>query len=298
MDRLTAMRVFVEVVETGSQTAAAERLEMSRAMVTRYLAELEGWLGARLLNRSTRRLSLTDVGEECLAHCRELLSQVGELQSAADARSAAPRGLVRLTMASLLGQTLAPMVADYVRRHPAVHVDLLLVDRTVNLVEERVDLAIRISNDIDPLLVARKLGVCRSVVCASPAYLAERGTPQCPPDLAQHNCLTYAYFGKSQWRFRQAGQAQSVAVSGNLSANETSALLSAAVSGAGISHQPEFLAAPLLQSGALQQVLADYQPDELGIWGVYATRQFLPGAVRSLLDFLAERFSAEPAWRA
>lgn len=297
MDRITAMRVFVEVVDSGSQTAAADKLDMSRAMVTRYLAELEQWLGERLLHRTTRRLSLTDAGQDCLLRCRQVLEQVGDLESSAGVRSAEPKGLIRITTVMSFGRLfLAPAIAEYVARYPQVQVDMQLLDRTVNLVEERIDLAIRISNDLDPSLVARRLAPCKSVICATPAYLEKNGTPQALEDLAQHNCLTYAHFGKSQWRFTRDGQAESVQVGGNISANEAATLLEVALAGAGITMQPTYLAAPLLRSGALVAVLPQWQPLEMGIYGVYASRRYLPPALRTLLDFLAERLGPKPAW--
>jgi DNA-binding transcriptional LysR family regulator len=291
------MRVFVEVIEQGSQTAAADRLDMSRAMVTRYLAELESWLGERLLHRTTRRLSLTDAGEECLAHCRQVLAEVAALEARAGERSRTPRGPIRVTAAASFGQAqLAPAIADYVARYPETRVDLLLVDRTVNLVEERIDLAIRISNDLDPSLVARKLAVCRSVICAAPDYLARHGEPATPAALAQHNCLTYSYFGRSEWHFQRAGMATVVQVGGNFSANEASVLMQAALAGAGIALQPTYLVAPCLRDGRLKRLLPEWEPLELGIYGVYASRRFVPLTLRTLLDHLVARFTPQPPW--
>lgn len=289
MDRLMAMQVFVSVVETGSQTRAAERLEMSRAMVSRHLAELEQWLGARLLHRTTRRLSLTDAGAECLARSRQVLAQVDALEDSAGLRHTGPRGLVRVTAAMSFGQqVLAPAVAAYLARYPQVRVDLVLLDRTVNLVEERIDLAIRISNDLDPALIARRLADCHSVICAAPAYLARCGVPVTLQALAGHNCLTYSCFGHSQWRCLHHGQPDSVEVSGNLSANEAATLLHAARAGAGVALLPRYLADPWLRNGELIALLPDWRPLTMGIYGVYASRRQTPATVRSLLDFLAE----------
>lgn len=297
MDRLTAMKVFVEVVEKGSLTAAAERLDLSRAVVTRHLAELEAWLGVRLLHRTTRRLSLTDAGAASLAHCRQVLGEIEALQADLGERSSEPKGLIRLTSTSSFGQQhLAPAVADYVQRFPGTRVDLMLLDRTVNLVEERIDLAIRISNELDPTLVARRLTVCRSVVCASPAYLARCGAPQEVAELSQHNCLTYTYFGQSEWRFRRGGQEFVVPVGGNISANEVTAITQAALAGAGIALQPTYMVAPYLRSGALVPLLTGYEVPDKGIYGVYASRRFVPPILRSLIDFLVERFGDAPAW--
>ena len=165
MDRLKAMQVFVEVADRGSLSAAAVHLDMSRAMVSRYLAEMEQWVGVRLLHRTTRRLSLTPAGAETLPRCRQMLDMVGDLHSAVATPEDTPRGLLRITTSMSFGaRHLAPAVTDYVKRHPGTSVDLMLVERAVNLVEERVDLAVRITNDLDPNLIARKLAVCRSVV--------------------------------------------------------------------------------------------------------------------------------------
>lgn len=298
MDRLIAMQVFVEVADQGSLTAAADKLDMSRAMVSRYLAELEEWTGARLLHRTTRKLSLTSAGSDTLPRCRQLLDMACDIQSSAATPENTPRGTLRLTCSMSLGQAyLAPLLTRFLKRYPGTGVDMLMVDRTVNLVEERVDLAIRITNALDPNLIARKLGICRSVVCASPAYLKERGTPTTAEDLAMHNCLTYSYFGKSLWEFEKAGVPVVVPVGGNMSANESSVLLEAAVNGAGITLQPIYAAAGLLRSGKLRALLGEYQPREMHIYGVYASRRQMPAILRAMLDFLVEEFGTDPDWK-
>ncbi len=287
MDRMTAMNVFVEVVERGSLTAAAEALEMSRAMVTRYLAEVERWLGARLLHRTTRRISLTGPGEAALLRFRQMLAIGDELHGELATDNPEPHGRIHLAAA----------VADFVKRYPLTRVELLLVDRVVNLVEERVDIAVRISRAIDPALIARRLAPCRSVLCAAPSYLAERGAPATADALAAHNCLTHHYVGKSVWHLQRDGRAIAVAVGGNISANEASLLLEAVRAGAGIAMLPTYQIAPLLRSGELIEVLPDYQVEGLGIHAVYASRRQLPTIMRSFLDFLVERF-ASPAFLA
>ncbi len=237
MDRLNAMRVFVNVVDSGSLSAAADKLDMSRPVVTRYVAELEQWTGARLLHRTTRRLSLTAAGEELLPRCRQVLELTGDMQAAVRHPAEAPRGQLRITTGTSFAQAqLADAIADYVRLYPAVMVDLVLLDRTVNLVDERIDLAIRTAAEIDPNLIARRLTTCRSVVCASPAYLKEHGKPLRVEELAQRNCLTHSYFGRSLWNFtrKDNGEPVSVAVDGNVSANDAASLMYLARAGAGI----------------------------------------------------------------
>ena len=293
MDRMTAMNVFVEVAERGSLTAAAEALEMSRAMVTRYLAEVERWLGARLLHRTTRQISLTGPGEAALLRFRQMLAISDELRGELATDNPEPHGLLRVTASVSFGQIhLAAAVAEFVKRHPLTRVELLLVDRVVNLVEERVDIAVRISRAIDPSLIARPLAPCRSVLCAAPAYLAERGTPATADALAAHNCLTHHYVGKSVWHLQREGRKIAVAVGGNISANEASLLLEAVRAGAGIAMLPTYQIAPLLRSGELIEVLPDYEVEGLGIHAVYASRRQLPTIMRSFLDFLVERFSS------
>ncbi|WP_137191141.1 LysR family transcriptional regulator [Stenotrophomonas rhizophila] len=298
MDRMTAMNVFVEVVERGSLTAAADALDMSRAMVTRYLAEVERWLGARLLHRTTRRISLTGPGEAALLRFRQMLAIGDELHGELATDNPEPHGLIRVTASVSFGQIhLAAAVADFVKRYPLTRVELLLVDRVVNLVEERVDIAVRISRAIDPALIARRLAPCRSVLCAAPSYLAERGAPTTADALAAHNCLTHHYVGKSVWHLQRDGRAIAVAVGGNISANEASLLLEAVRAGAGIAMLPTYQIAPLLRSGELIEVLPDYQVEGLDIHAVYASRRQLPTIMRSFLDFLVERF-ASPAFLA
>ncbi|WP_339525804.1 LysR family transcriptional regulator [Pseudomonas sp. EA_35y_Pfl2_R111] len=297
MDRLTATRVFVEVVERGSQTAAADSLAMSRAMVSRYLGELEAWVGARLLHRTTRKLSLTGAGEQLLGQCREMLAMAEAMQSVSRTDEAAPRGTLRIACSQSLAQAwLVHALDDFIRLYPQVSVDLLVGSQAVNLVEARIDLALRITNQLDPNLIARQLAVCRSVVCATPAYLAKHGTPLRPEDLAQHNCLSYAYFGRSIWEFTRAGEPHAVAVSGNLSANESMVLLEAVLADIGISLQPRYSVSAHLRSGALVQLLPDYEPQQLGIHALYGTRRQMPPALRALLDFLIERLADAPDW--
>jgi len=299
MDRITAAEVFITIVDRGSMIAAAETLEMSRAMVTRYLAQMEQWAGARLLHRTTRKLSLTDAGERTLERCRQMLALAGEIDLVEGEQSDELRGLLRITCSQSLGQTaLVGAVAQYLTRHPQVAVDLQMNNRTVNLVEERIDLALRITNELDPNLIARPLSSCASVVCASPAYLAAHGTPRHPQDLALHNCLTYSYFGKSLWHFDLQGVKSAVAVSGNLSANESVVLMAGTVQGAGISMQPYYSAAPLLASGELIELMPDYRPQSMGIYGIYTSRRQMPATLRTMLDFLVEWFAHDPDWQA
>lgn len=298
MDRLTAMLVFSEVALRGGFTAAAESLDMSRAMVTRHVNGLERRLGTSLLQRSTRRVALTEAGEACLVQCRQMLELASDMENdAAGQRDSVPRGQLRVTTSISFGMAhLAPAIADYLERYPAVTIDLLVTEHSLNLIEERIDLAIRIAGELDPHLVARRIAPCRSVVCASPDYLQRRGTPAVPNDLVRHNCLTYSNFGRGQWRFGRDGVELAVPVSGNLSANEATVLTQAALAGAGIALQPTYLAGPLIRAGRLRALLQAWEPPELGIWGVYVSRRHVPATLRTLLDFLVQRLGGRPAW--
>ncbi|QZP33259.1 LysR family transcriptional regulator [Pseudomonas sp. DR48] len=297
MDRLQAMRVFVTVVDLGSQSAAADHLDLSRPVVSRYLAELEDWVGARLMHRTTRKLSLTAAGSEILPRCRQMLDLSTDMQAAVSEPDEAPRGLLRISVSTSFGQAqLADAIAAYVQRYPGVSIDLQMLDRTVNLVDERIDLAIRTSNDLDPNLIARRLTVCRSVICASPTYLSQHPTPQRVEDLSQHNCLTHSYFGKSLWHFEEDGEPVSVPVQGNISANEASTLLRLTLAGAGVAMLPTYLAGVNIHNGELVRLLPDAEPRQMNIYAVYASRKHMPAALRSLLDFLVSRFPEEPEW--
>lgn len=297
MDRLTAMRVFVTLVDCGTQSATADKLDLSRPVVSRYLAELEEWVGARLMHRTTRKLSLTNAGNETLPRCRQMLELADDMLAAVAMPEDAPQGLLRITASNSFGQAqLMQAMTEYVQRYPGVSIDMLLLDRAVNLIEERIDLAIRISNDLDPNLIARRLSVCRSALCASPAYLQAHGAPRSVAELAHRNCLTHAYYGKSLWHFETASEPVTVAVSGNLSANDALSIVQATLAGAGIALLPTYLAAPLLEAGQLQTVLPTAKPRDMSIYAVYASRKHMSAALRSLLDFLAARFSPEPDW--
>ena len=299
MDKLNAMQVFVAVVDCGSQSAAADRLDLSRPVVSRYLAELEAWAGTRLMHRTTRKLSLTAAGSETLTRCRQVLALTSDMRAAVAEREEAPQGLLRITVSTSFAQAqLAPAVAEYVKRHPGVAIDMVVLDRAVNLVDERIDLAIRITNDLDPNLIARRLTVCRSVVCASKAYLREHAAPRRLEELSLHNCLTHTYYGKTVWHFERAAQPVAIAVSGNISANDSTSIVQAALSGAGVALLPTYLAAPLIRAGHLVVLLPQAKPRELSIHAVYASRKHMSAALRTMLDFLAERFAPEPSWDA
>ncbi|WP_026431936.1 LysR family transcriptional regulator [Paracidovorax oryzae] len=292
MDRITAMQVFADVASTGSFTATADRLEMSRAMVTRYVAAMERWLGARLLQRTTRRVTLTDAGEQCLRRCLQMLDIAAEVVDETAPSDGTLRGQLRLACSVSFGAAqLAAALGDFLALHPHLKVDLDAGEGTLNLVASRIDLAIRISSDPDPALIARPLAACESVLVAAPDYLRRAGRPVHPSGLAAHACLGHATYGRSRWRFSSGGESVEVPVTTRLTANDAVVLLAAAEAGAGIALQPAYLARPRIAAGALEALLPQWQPPVLTVYALYPSRRHLPAAVRALLDFLAGRFA-------
>ena len=295
MDRLTAMRVFVEVAHTGSFSATADKLDMSRAMVTRYVGALEQWLQARLLQRTTRSVTLTDAGETCLRRSQQMLALVDDVEEETASQDGALRGQLRITCSTSLAYAqMATAITAFLALHPQLKIDLNASEGALNLVEARIDLAIRISAEPDPMLIARPLAPCASVLVASPDYLAQQGRPRSPADLATHRCLSYANFGKSVWRFQRGKEQTQVSVASHFSANEATALLQAALAGGGIALQPTYLANPHLAQGTLQVVLPQWQVPAMTIYALYPSRKNLSPAVRALLDFLVKRFAQVP----
>ncbi|MDR7308845.1 LysR family transcriptional regulator [Rhodoferax saidenbachensis] len=295
MDRLTAMQVFVEVAHSGSFSATADKLDMSRAMVTRYVGELEQWLGARLLQRTTRSVTLTDAGENCLRRSQQMLALMENVEEEAQSHDGTLRGQLRITCSmSLAYAQMAAAVTDFLKLYPQLKVDLNASEGALNLVEARIDLAIRISAEPDPMLIGRVLAPCTSILVASPDYLHAQGTPKLPSDLAAHRCLSYANFGKSVWKLQRGDEQAEVRVGSHFSANEATALLRAALAGGGVALQPTYLANPHLHDGSLQAVLPDWKLPDMAIYALYPSRKHLSPAVRALLDFLVERFATVP----
>ncbi|WP_058911470.1 LysR family transcriptional regulator [Entomohabitans teleogrylli] len=286
MDRVMAAQVYNRICELGSLSAAARSLGMSRPMVSRYLEQMEKWAGARLLHRSSRRLTLTPAGEQILQKSLRLARLSEEIAGQQD--NATPSGVLRVACAHLTAQqVIGPMLPAFLARYPALRVELEVSSQPVSLVGERIDVAVRITDNPEPGAIARRLGECRSVLCAAPAYLEQRGAPREVAQLADHNCLYYSQFAGRTWHFVTAqGEALSVAVSGNLSASISSVLRDAALAGCGIAMVPEMEAASWLASGALVRVLETAMPRSLGIYGLYLTRDYQPPARRLFLDAL------------
>lgn len=299
MDRFKALEAFVRVVDLGSFARAADRLEVSTSAVSRQVAELESTLGARLLNRTTRRLSLTESGQAYYERIVQLLADFAEAESSVRATAVEPKGRLRVTCGVTFGERyLASATAEFAARHPAIVFDLDLSDRVVDLVEEGFDLAIRIGSGGSQALVSRRIGTTRNVCCASPAYVARHGAPQSPDELVKHECLAYTYVATPDaWIFESRdGRPQTVRVRTRHRANNGCMLAALATEGLGIVCEPDFIVAPELRAGRLVRLLPDYATPVSPIAAVYPSRRHLSAKVRSFVDFLAARFSAEADW--
>lgn len=299
MDRFAAIRVFTQVVESGSFAKAAARLGLSTSATSRHVAELEAHLQTRLLNRTTRRVSLTESGAAYYGRAVQLLADLEEAEQEAARTAVVPRGTIRLTTSVNFGvRHLAPAIAEFLARHAEVRFDVSLSDRIVDLVEEGFDLGVRIGAAGSENLVARKLGETRLVPCASPAYLATHGAPKTPEELERHNCFTYEYVTpRNLWRFRDAaGGEHAVRVAGRLHSNNGDLLAEAAARGAGIVFEPAFIVGPDVRAGRLVPLLQDFVPPPVPIYAVYPSRKHLSAKVRQLVEFLIERFAEAQDW--
>jgi DNA-binding transcriptional LysR family regulator len=290
MDRLASMQAFVQVVDSGSFAGAAKRLAASPAAVTHHVQALEDRLGVQLLNRTTRRLSLTEVGRTFYQHSAQILAQVEEAERSATLLQTTPRGLLRLNTSEGIARVVMPLIAEFTAAHPEMSFDVVLTDRMVDMVEGGFDLALRAGPLPDSSLISRKLALGKLILCAAPDYLARRGAPQRPEDLAGHNCLIYQMLG-NEWRFNGRAGDVAVAVSGNLRSNSLEAVRRAALSGQGIGLLAAVVVAEDLQKGALVRLLPEYDANEVVIQAVYPASRHLSVKTRSFLGFLAQRMN-------
>jgi DNA-binding transcriptional LysR family regulator len=298
LEPLNDVACFVEVVHRGSFTAAAEKLGLSRSAISKQVAHLENRLRARLLNRTTRRLSLTEVGQVFFASARLGLQQIAEAEAAVSSLQSAPRGTLQLNVPMSFGILhVAPAIADFLARFPEVQVDVRLDDRKLDLVEAGFDLAIRIGELPDSSLVARALCPCPLVVCAAPSYLQRRGKPSVPDDLRRHEAVIYSYSDvPSQWAFTgRSGQTIAVPVAGRVRMNNSLALREVLLQGAGIMVTPRFVVETDLRAGRLTALLEDYRLREMTVYAVYPERRHLSPKVRAFIDFMGGRLGARPS---
>lgn len=288
MDRLKCMLVFVKVTDCGSFAAASEVLNLSPQMVGKHISMLEEHLGTRLLNRTTRRQNLTEVGRMFYERCKVVLAAADEAEAVAQEMTAMPRGVLRVNAPVTFGAYgMSPLVVDYMRRYPDVQVELTLSDRYVDLVDEGFEAVIRIGPLADSALIARKLKPYQLIACASPRYLAEFGTPVRPEELIDHQCLGYTYWSRSsekEWTFTKGGKQHAAEVNSRLQSNNATALLSAALSGGGIILGAEVVLASYIASGQLIQVLADYQAPAREMHLLYSPNRYPTQKLRRFID--------------
>ncbi len=289
MDRLDAMHLFVRVAELGSFAAVAQQLGLARSVVTRQIAALEAHLGVKLMARSTRRLSLTSAGTAYLEKCRVILNLVETAETDVAEERVNPRGNIRISLPLSFGlKRLAPLLLEFSRRYPEVGLDMDYSDRRVNLIEEGIDLSIRITRRLEGSDIARRIGTARMLAVASPDYLARHGRPQHPAELAHHECLGYTVGGTGQsWQFMVDGQLASFPVRSRIHANNGDVLTEAAAQGLGITLQPDFIIDGVLAAGRIEAVLADFPVPELGIYAMLPSNRHVPHRVRVLMDALA-----------
>ncbi|EAR61784.1 Transcriptional regulator [Neptuniibacter caesariensis] len=285
MDRLLALKSFVEVACTSSFTQAAENLKVSRLQVSRHVKEVESWLGQRLLHRTTRKVTLTEAGSEALVYCERILDEAAAMESLAQIRQNTLAGSIRIATPIGLSQNLLiEAVQGFITEHPNIKIEILASDSFAQLVDERIDIALRYTAQPADNLIARELMTIDSVICASPAYLEKNSAPKAPEDLSQHQCLVHLNY--DDWEFDDGEENRSIKVNGQISANELGTLVNAACAGQGLIRIPCDLANPLISDGKLVRVLSNYNLPENSLWAVYMSRSYQLPAVRQFIDYL------------
>jgi len=296
MDKLLAMNTFVRIVEKGSLTAAAAALDTSLPSVVRTLAALERDLGVRLLNRTTRRIHLTEGGTQYLGHCRAILSAVHEADAALTSRQTEPQGRLVVTASVLFGRRyIAPLVSEFLRRHPLVSADLLFADRIVNMVEEGIDVAVRIGHLADSTLIAIPVGKVRRVVCASPEYLHRRGTPRVPADVKAHSCVRHTGLAlRGDWHFRIGRRAVTIPITAAISSNDIDSSLEACRSGLGLGMFLSYQTAPYRDAKKLRYVLEEFEIEPIPVQVVYPRAKLVTSKVRAFVDECVSKLKQVP----
>lgn len=292
------MAIFCRAVDAGSFSAAARQLRLTPSAVSKQITRLENRLGVRLLNRTTRRLNLTDEGRAFYERSKLILAEIDEVEQAITEAQSSARGKLRINAPVALGRRqIVPLLPRFMRQHPQVAIDLELTDRTINMLEEHVDVLVRAGAMSDSSLVARRLGSIRRVICASPEYLRKYGVPQHPDDLARHNCLLLNYATPlNEWLLHGPDGRRAVRVNGNFSANINGVLHSAVLAGIGVAMIASFIVAADFRAGRLVPVLADYPGEPMPLYVVYPHRRHLSPRVRAFVDFLVGEFTPHPPW--
>jgi len=297
MDRITSLATFVKVVDCDGFAAAARALDMSPSSVTIHIRTLEERLGVRLLNRSTRKLSLTEVGQAYYQRSVQILADLDDADQIASTLQSSPRGSLRLNTAIPIPSLIAPVITEFVRLYPDVSIDMTMTDRMVDLVEEGFDLAIRNIPIAVSSLIVRKIAPYRFVICATPEYFSTHALPQRPEDLSQHNCLMYAQSPwRNEWLLTGEGGEQLIPVSGNLRSNSAIALCAAALNGQGLLYTSSFIVSEHIKSGRLVPVLCEYLRAEYSIDAIYPHRHHVSAKVRTFIDMLVKHFQGHPVW--
>lgn len=298
MDRLSSMEVFVRVAQLGSFSTAASQLGMSKSTVSKHISAMEERLGVRLLNRTTRRLSLTEYGEVYRDHCLRILQEVALADDQMDRFTQEPRGKLKVNAPMSFGMLhLAPLLPGFLQAHPKVDIDLSLNDRRVDLIDEGFDLAVRIGELDDSNLIARKLASSSFVCAASPLYLKRRKPPISPDDLKDHNCLRYTLSRNvHEWVFKRDGETHAVPVSGRISGNNGDILRQAAMMGEGIVYQPKFLMDDALSGGILVPLLQDWSTPSIDIFAVYPESRHVSAKLRVFIDHMVQAFRGRTEW--
>lgn len=296
MDTLDGMRTIIAVVETGSFTAASERLGISKALASKYVGEVEKALGVRLFNRSTRRLALTEPGRRYYERALPLLEELTELEDEVTGEQSSPKGLLRISVPVTFGEmSLSPLIPAFLEKYPDIRIDLQLSDRMIDMLAEGIDVVIRIGGVDDSSLVARQIKTLPLILCASPAYIKQRGLPAGAQDISQHNCIIDSNFriGR-QWPIvSPEGVTDSIEVRSRVAANSPRAVKEIAIAGGGIAMVPRFIVEDALAEGSLQEVLPGYHTLEFGLFAIYPHRRYLSKKVRCFIDFLIAEFAPD-----
>ncbi|WP_419905196.1 LysR family transcriptional regulator [Kiloniella sp.] len=300
-DSIGAIPVFVAVVEEGGFSAAAKKLQVSKSAVSKRITQLEARLGVQLLYRSTRKLSLSEAGEQYFAHAVQSLAAAREAEDAVAQMQGAPQGRLRINTTMSFGRLhVAPLVSEFLGKYPGVELDMVMDDRVVDMVEGGFDLAIRVRMLEDSSLFARKIAPSHNLLCAAPDYLKSRGTPTHPEQLHDHNCLHYAYASSVQsWRFTNPKTSESIALdtTGNYQVNNSEAMYEAVLQGLGIGRMPTFIAGPDVAAGKLVSLMPDYILPSQTIYAMFPERRHLPAKVRAFIDFLVSKLGGDvPTW--
>jgi DNA-binding transcriptional LysR family regulator len=296
MDLLGPMQTFVRVVEAGSFTAVAAQLETTQPTISRQIAALEEHLGARLLTRTTRTLTLTDDGRAFYDHALRAIEAIGEAENAVGRRRSKPSGTLRIATPVVFGRLhIVPRLPAFLGRYPDVTIDLMMSDTFTDLAEQGIDLAIRVGEITDPGLIAKRIGMVRRVTVASPAYLKANGTPRAPADLSEHACIVYTRLSTgNRWVFESPAGPLAVEVKGRFRADNSEAVREGVLAGLGIAVIPTFAFSAEIESGKVKVLLKDHEPKQLPMHAVYPSRRFVPLKVRVMIDYLAHEFALDP----